>query len=112
MRKYIALVLLVASFSGWALADDRPSSSSSISTNDHGDPILKAMLAELKRSQEKLQFGQFQRPYFIDYQVTEVQDYSSDAILGAIRHATGIRLPRVPATPDRVLAALQRKAAE
>src|SRR5205823_4453228 len=85
MRKYFALVLLVASFSGWALVDDRPSSSSSISTNDHGDPILKAMLAELKRSQEKLQFGQFQRPYFIDYQVTEVQDYSSDAILGAIR---------------------------
>jgi TldD protein len=85
MRKYFALALLVASFSVWSLADDRPPSSSSISTNDHGDPILKAMLAELKRSQEKLQFGQFQRPYFIDYQVTEVQDYSSDAILGAIR---------------------------
>ncbi len=85
MRKYFALALLVASFSVWSLADDRPTSSNSISTNDHGDPILKAMLAELKRSQEKLQFGQFQRPYFIDYQVTEVQDYSSDAILGAIR---------------------------
>ncbi len=85
MRKYFALALLVASFSVWSLADDRPPSSSPISTNDHGDPILKAMLAELKRSQEKLQFGQFQRPYFIDYQVTEVQDYSSDAILGAIR---------------------------
>ncbi len=85
MRKYFALALLVASFGGWSLADDRPASSSSISTNDHGDPILKAMLAELKRSQEKLQFGQFQRPYFIDYQVTEVQDYNSDAVLGAIR---------------------------
>lgn len=85
MRKYFALILVVASLGGFSLADDRPSSSTSISTNDHGDPILKAMLAELKRSQEKLQFAQFQRPYFIDYQVTEVQDYSSDAILGAIR---------------------------
>jgi len=37
---------------------------------------------------------------------------TAPAILGAIRHATGIRLTRVPATPDRVLAALQRKAAE
>src|SRR5437762_2956116 len=85
MRKYWALILLVASFGGYTLADDHSASSSAISTNDHGDPILKAMLAELKRSQEKLQFGQFQRPYFIDYQVTEVQDYVSDAILGALR---------------------------
>lgn len=45
MRKYFALALLVASFSVWSLADDRPTSSNSISTNDHGDPILKAMLA-------------------------------------------------------------------
>ena len=37
---------------------------------------------------------------------------TAPAILGAIRHATGVRLTRVPATPDRVLAALQRKAAE
>ena len=37
---------------------------------------------------------------------------TAPAILGAIRHATGVRLTRVPATPDRVLAALERKAAE
>jgi aldehyde oxidoreductase len=37
---------------------------------------------------------------------------TAPAILGAIRHATGVRMTRVPATPDRVLAALHRKAAE
>jgi aldehyde oxidoreductase len=37
---------------------------------------------------------------------------TAPAILGAIRHATGLRLTRVPATPDRVLAALQAKAGE
>jgi aldehyde oxidoreductase len=37
---------------------------------------------------------------------------TAPAILGAIRHATGVRMTRVPATPDRVLAALQRQAAE
>ncbi len=37
---------------------------------------------------------------------------TAPAILSAIRHATGVRLTRVPATPDRVLAALERKAAE
>jgi TldD protein len=46
------------------------------------------MLAELRRSQEKLQLGQFQRPYYIDYQVTEVQDYTADAVLGALRDDT------------------------
>jgi TldD protein len=43
------------------------------------------MLAELKRSQEKLQLGQMQRPYYIDYQVTEIQDNIADATLGALR---------------------------
>ena len=46
------------------------------------------MLAELKRSQEKLQLGQLQRPYYIDYQVTELQDYIADATLGALRTDT------------------------
>jgi CO/xanthine dehydrogenase Mo-binding subunit len=37
---------------------------------------------------------------------------TAPAILGAIHHATGVRITRVPATPDRVMAALARKAAE
>ena len=80
----IALLLLVISVAALA-ADDAPPTASAVSTNDHGDPVLKAMLAELKRSQEKLQLGQLQRPYYIDYQVTEIQDNIADATLGALR---------------------------
>jgi microcin-processing metallopeptidase PmbA/TldD-like protein len=80
----IALLLLVISIAALA-ADDAPPTASAVSTNDHGDPVLKAMLAELKRSQEKLQLGQLQRPYYIDYQVTEIQDNIADATLGALR---------------------------
>jgi CO/xanthine dehydrogenase Mo-binding subunit len=36
---------------------------------------------------------------------------TAPAILGAIHHATGVRLTRVPATPDRVLAAIKSKKA-
>jgi hypothetical protein len=43
------------------------------------------MLAELKRSQQTLQLGELERPYYIDYQVTELQDIQSDATLGALR---------------------------
>ena len=37
---------------------------------------------------------------------------TAPAILGAIHHATGARVTRVPATPERVLAAMPRRAAE
>src|SRR5215467_15924510 len=85
MRRFLSLIfVVVVSLSAALKADDN--TASSISTNDHGDPVLKAMLTELRRSQEKLQLGQLQRPYYIDYQVTELQDYLADATLGALRN--------------------------
>jgi hypothetical protein len=83
MRKLILISLLLTcalglSFSSLVFAsspsEDRPTPK--IASDDHGDPVLKAMLAELKRSQEKLQLGQLQRPYYIDYQVTELEDHT------------------------------------
>src|SRR6476660_532607 len=86
MRRLIPILLLLVVFSAAALAGDNNGApaATSVSTNDHGDAVLKAMLAELKRSQEKLQLGQLQRPYYIDYQVTEIQDNIGDATLGAL----------------------------
>ena len=76
-RKLIALlpaILFLVFVSAPAGAQSAPAQSS-ISSDDHGDATLRAMLTELKRSQEKLQLGQLQRPYYIDYQVTEYEDY-------------------------------------
>ena len=85
MRRLISTLLLlvfsVAAFAG----DNATPAAATVSSNDHGDAVLKAMLVELKRSQEKLQLGQMQRPYYIDYQVTEIQDNIVDATLGALR---------------------------
>src|SRR5215510_13672920 len=86
MRRLIPIALLLVISIAALAADDAPPTASAVSTNDHGDPVLKAMLAELKRSQEKLQLGQLQRPYYIDYQVTELQDYLADATLGGLRN--------------------------
>ena len=83
-RVSLAALFLVLSLIGTGRADN-PAPAGLASANDHGDPVLKAMLAELRRSQEKLQLGELQRPYYIDYQVTELQDYQTDAVLGAIR---------------------------
>lgn len=87
MRRLFGFILIQAiCFSPSLLADDHAAApASSISTDDHGDPVLKAMLVELRRSQEKLQLGQLQRPYYIDYQVTAIQDYTAEATLGALR---------------------------
>lgn len=86
MRRLI-LICFVAllAMPSFVLAEEDHTSKMTVSTDDHGDPVLKAMLAELKRSQEKLQLGELQRPYYIEYQVTDIQDYSADATLGALR---------------------------
>src|SRR5215469_4756406 len=86
MRRTSILVLLLLSCVTAFAADDKREAASAISSNDHGDPVLKAMLTELRRSQEKLRLGQLQRPYYIDYQVTELQDYLADATLGGLRN--------------------------
>jgi PmbA/TldA metallopeptidase C-terminal domain len=86
MRNLVAITLLFIALSATALAGDAASApAGTVSSNDHGDPVLKAMIAELKRSQEKLQLGQMERPYYIDYQVTELHDATADATLGALR---------------------------
>jgi hypothetical protein len=90
MRKFIlALLLLILGLPCFLCADGPAAEPKmSVSSDDHGDPVLHAMLAELKRSQEKLQLGQLQRPYYIDYQMTELEDHIADATLGALRTDT------------------------
>jgi predicted Zn-dependent protease len=86
MRRLILICFIaLLAMPSFVMAEEDHTSKMTVSTDDHGDPVLKAMLAELKRSQEKLQLGELQRPYYIEYQVTDIQDYSADATLGALR---------------------------
>ena len=47
------------------------------------DPILSAMLAELDRSVSQLQIPGFQKPFFIQYRVEDVEDFQTAASFGA-----------------------------
>ena len=47
------------------------------------DPVLKAMLEELDRSMSQLQLPGFAKPFFIQYRIEEVDDYSTKAEFGA-----------------------------
>ena len=47
------------------------------------DPVLKAMLEELDRSMAHLQLPGFEKPYFIEYRIEDVQDFETRASYGA-----------------------------
>ena len=47
------------------------------------DPVLKAMLAELNRNMTQLQLPGFQKPFFIQYRIEDVDDFQTNAAFGA-----------------------------
>ena len=52
-----------------------------------GDGLLEALLTELDRSKAQLKMDQVQPPYFIEYRVSEVDDFSAEAAFGALRES-------------------------
>ena len=47
------------------------------------DPVLKAMLEELDRSMTQMQLPGFEKPYFIEYRIEQVDDFETRASYGA-----------------------------
>ncbi len=47
------------------------------------DPILKAMLTELDRSMAHLQLPGFEKPFFIEYRIEDIDDFETRASFGA-----------------------------
>jgi TldD protein len=47
------------------------------------DPVLKAMLTELDRSKSQLQLKDFQKPFFIQYRIEEIDSFETKAEYGA-----------------------------
>ncbi len=50
-----------------------------------GDALFEALLAELDRSKAQLKMDQVQAPYYIEYRVNDVDDFSAEAAFGALR---------------------------
>jgi predicted Zn-dependent protease len=62
-----------------------------------GDDLLEALLTELQRSKDQLKMDQVAAPYYIEYRVNDVEDFSADATFGALRDSqvAHIRILRV-----------------
>jgi TldD protein len=83
MHKIISLSLIIAIFAGQVLAQQSAS-----------DVVLTALRDELKRSVAALQLKNFEKPYFIEYKLQDVQNYRIDARFGALTASGGGRTRR------------------
>src|SRR5690348_15914664 len=52
-----------------------------------GDGLLEALLTELDRSKAQLKMDQVQAPYYVEYRVNDVDDFSAEAAFGALRES-------------------------
>lgn len=50
-----------------------------------GDPILDALITELERSKTQLKMDQLGAPYHIEYRVSDIEDFATEAAFGAVR---------------------------
>src|SRR6202171_5420661 len=50
-----------------------------------GDPLLEALLTELDRSTAQLKMDKVQAPYYIEYRVNDLEEFSAEAAFGALR---------------------------
>ncbi len=55
------------------------------------DSVLKAMLTELDRSMSQLQLPGFQKPFFIEYRIEDLEDYETKAAFGASEDSQNAR---------------------
>jgi len=81
----LALLASPATFARAHKATPRDSAAASARAAAKGDPLLEALLAELERSVAKLKMDQVKAPYYIEYRVSDVDDFSAEAAFGAIR---------------------------
>lgn len=99
-RPAVALLLLLVfatTFAPRALAGPPEKSSSDMATAAaheaaKGDALLESLLTELDRSKAHLKMDQVQAPYYIEYRVNDVDDFTADAAFGSIRETERRRL--------------------
>jgi TldD protein len=50
-----------------------------------GDVLLESLLTELDRSKAQLKMDQVQAPYYIEYRVSDLEEYGAEAAFGSLR---------------------------
>ena len=82
----IRRVLLASLYAGLLLG---PSATASDSVSD--DVVLRALREEMERSKDKLKMEGVQAPYYIEYRVTDLDEFQASAVFGALRSQQRLR---------------------
>ena len=53
---------------------------------DSGDVVLRALREEMERSKASLKLENVPAPYYIEYRVTEIDEYEASSVFGALRN--------------------------
>ena len=89
-RTTLALFALLAAMCA-PLPGSRSNETQAAPPTPPDDPLLQAMLAELERSKLQLKMENVPAPYYIEYRVTEIEDYFVEAAFGALRQEQRVR---------------------
>ena len=83
MSRRACFVLLILALCMPAGAEGKPGPA--------GDPVVQAMKTELKRSMDQLRLDHAQPPYFIEYSVIDVDQFTASASFDALRNRVRVR---------------------
>ena len=98
---FLAIIFLVAAKPAISAPNDSASKGGDVmlaaKAAAKGDPILDALLVEMERSKAQLKRDQLQTPYYIEYRVSDIEDFTTEAAFGATREdqRVHVRLLRV-----------------
>ena len=88
---YTLLPLLIAALlSGMAVP--RAAVAEPAKSDGKDDVVLSAMRAELERSKSQMKMDQVAAPYYIEYRIFDVDEYSAEASFGALRGDVRMRI--------------------
>jgi predicted Zn-dependent protease len=79
----IALMAGVISLAAFVCGVSLSASAQQTRADAEKDPVLKAMLEELDRSKDQLQLKGFEKPFFIQYRIEDVDNFETKAAFGA-----------------------------
>lgn len=82
-RVWTARLVMLAMMLFFVAALTVPASAATASASD--DVLLRALREEMDRSKAELKLENVQAPYYIEYRVTDVDDFELQAVFGALR---------------------------
>ena len=87
IAQFVGIGLLTALLGGVCLSASTQAAAQPTRATAEKDPVLKAMLEELDRSKDHLQLEGFEKPFFIQYRIEDVDQFETEAAFGAAIHS-------------------------